>query len=152
MAPFKDIENLADYEGQLINVVLSSNPCPDCDAINGQSDTYEGWQNSEYGLPGSDSRLCCQHCHCILVPEDALADLPEIGDSIKLRGDLDSDIRKIVDIGPNEESLKSLMEEWYQLGNQKLPPEIYDMEFDEIEAYMKKRLAQYRNAVGDVQV
>jgi hypothetical protein len=78
--------------------------------------------------------------------------LPAIGDQVKLRGDDGTDILKIIDIGPNEDGLKTLMEEWYSLGNQKLPPEIYDMPFEEIEAYMKRQLSEFRSQLGDVRI
>jgi hypothetical protein len=146
------LAQVAEEDKIFVNVLLSHNPCPDCVACNGLEMTLAEWEASEWGLPTSSGRVCEDDCHCLLVDTGMLADLPAIGDQINLRGDPETDIRKIVDIGPNEESLKSLMEEWYNLGNQKIPPEIYDMPYDEIEAYMKKLLTKHRAALGDVQV
>jgi hypothetical protein len=143
---FADIQALSTSEDQLQNVVLSHRPCPDCQAANGQIMTYTEWENSEYGLPGSSGRICLDDCHCCLVPVDVLPDLAGINDrAVKLRGDEGSDIRGIVDIGPHEDSLKQDMEEWYLITGEKLPPEIYDMPFDEIGPYMKKVLAARRS-------
>jgi len=142
---FKDIAKLAGYEGELTNVVLSHAPCPDCVSANGKSLTYSGWEESQWGLPGSDGRICGSSCHCVLVPNEALPDLPAIGEKVKLRGDEDTDIRKVVEIGPNEQAIKDLMDTWNSLTDgRKLPPEIYKMPFDKIMAYLKKRIAELR--------
>jgi hypothetical protein len=141
---FKDIQALEGQE-QLQNVVLSHNPCPDCQDANGKVMSYDEWENSEYGLPGSSGRICEDDCHCILVPIDALPDLSGIEErTVKLRGDEDTDIGGTVDVGFHEDSLKQDMEEWYLLTGEKLPPEIYDMPFDEVGPYMRKKLAELR--------
>jgi hypothetical protein len=142
---FKDIEQLRGTDVPLTNVVLSHNPCPDCVACNGKSMTFEEWEDSEWGLPGSSGRVCEDDCHCVLVPNESLADLPAIGEKVKLRGDEDTDIRKIVDIGPNEENLKFLMDKWKELtGGRKLPPEIYKMSFKDIEKYLLKMIEKLK--------
>jgi hypothetical protein len=142
---FKDIEQLRGTDVPLTNVVLSHNPCPDCVACNAKSMTFEEWESSEWGLPGSSGRVCEDDCHCVLVPNEALADLPAIGDKVKLRGDEDADIRKIVDIGPRELSLKELMERYYELtSGKKLPKEIYTMPFEKILSYLKQKIEEMK--------
>jgi len=117
------------------NVVLSSNPCPDCRRANGKTMTMPEWKKSEYGIPGSDKRICDGNCHCVLVPEELMEEFPEIDKKSKLRGDIDTDIGKTVDIYPNELRLKRLMDKYNrQIG--KLPPEIYDMPLDKIADYL----------------
>jgi hypothetical protein len=81
-----------------------------------------------------------------------LPDLPGIGDLIKLRGDEGSDIRKIIDIGPNEATLKELMQEWYDLTGMRLPPQIYEMEYDEIEPFMRGAVERARRKIGGARV
>jgi hypothetical protein len=72
-----------------------------------------------------------------------MGELPELGgESIKLRGDKDTDIEAIVEVGPDEAGLKKLMEDWYAAGNAKLPKEIYDMDFEDIGPYLKKLLGK----------
>jgi len=141
---FKDIKKGGGQAGEAVlqNVVLSSKPCPDCAAANGEQMTFKEWEESEFGLPGSSGRICEDDCHCILVPVDQIDGLPEIGEQIKLRGDKDSDIGSAVDIGPNEASLKEAMDEWQRLTDQKLPPEIYKMDFEEVEIYLRKKISQ----------
>lgn len=124
---------------KLINVVLSSNPCPTCAKANRKSMTKTEWRRSEYGLPGSNKRYCKQYCHCILVPKSMIEELPAIGKKIKLRGDPESDVAKIVDIHPNEERLKELMDEYNErIGV--LPPEIYEMPLEDVIPYLEDAL------------
>jgi hypothetical protein len=126
-------------EGELLqNVILSRNPCPICvDAANQKPMTYEEWAASEWGLPGSSARYCEDDCHCILVPVDMLGELPEIDKQIRLRGEEGSEIKSIIEITPSEQGLKEVMDEW-NLKYGKLPPEIYDMDVFEVEAYLRK--------------
>jgi hypothetical protein len=122
----------------LRNVICSSNPCPICvDAAEQDPMTYEEWADSEWGLPGSSARYCEDDCHCILVPEDALDELPEISEMVRLRGEEGSELPSIVEIGPSEQGLKDVMEEW-NANYGPLPPEIYDMGVFEVEAYLRK--------------
>ena len=149
---FDDIKALKGTEQPLQNVVLSSRPCPDCQEADGMVMTYDEWAASQWGLPGSSGRVCEDDCHCTLIPVDMLDDFPGISDRVKLRGDKDSDIRGMVEIGPNEGGLKQLMQDWYELGNDILPREIYDMDFDAIEPYLRSRIAALKKALGDVKV
>jgi hypothetical protein len=145
---FKDIEALAGSTEQLQNVVLSHNPCPSCVECNGMIMDYASWADSEWGLPGSDGRLCSDSCHCALIPVDMLPDLPGIGDLIKLRGDKGTDIRKIIEVGPHENDVSDLLKEWKELtGSEKLPREISDMEFDDIEPLTRKAVEKARERV-----
>lgn len=121
------------------NVVLSSNPCPDCVKANGVTMTMKDWKNSEFGIPGSDKRVCDGHCHCILVPVEMMKELPAIDKRVKLRGDEITDIGKTVDIYPNEIRLKELMDE-YNLKIGKLPSEIYEMPLDKVIPYLEELL------------
>jgi len=131
-------------EMMLQNVILSTNPCPICKDANGRTMSYEDWANSEWGLPGSSARYCEDACHCILVPVDALPELPEISKMVKLRGEDGSEIKAVVDIFPKEQGLKEIMDEWNdELG--KLPDEIYDMDVMKVEAYLRKRFATLRS-------
>jgi len=133
---------MAEPEVFYTNLVLSHNPCPICvQAGDERPMTEQEWRDSEYGLPGSDGRYCGDCCHCLLV--EAGTDISEllIGND-KLRGDEESDVRKIIELGPREQALKDLMEEWYARGNRVLPPEIYDMEFGEIAPYLKKLMGK----------
>jgi hypothetical protein len=104
--------------------------------------TFDEWEGSPWGLPGSSGRICEDDCHCVLIPDEMLPEFPAIGDEVKLRGDKDTDISAIVEIGPNEAGLKELMEEWYAKGNAKLPPEIYEMDFEDIGPYLKKLMGK----------
>ena len=114
------------------------NPCPIClDAADQEPMSYSSWADSEWGLPGTDARYCSDDCHCVLVPVDALDELPEINNLVKLRGEEGAEIPSIVEIGPSEQGLKDVMEEWNRLYG-KLPPEIYDMDAFEVEAYLRK--------------
>lgn len=123
------------------NVVLSSNPCPDCKRANGMTMTMPEWKTSVFGIPGSDKRVCDGHCHCVFVPEDMMKEFPEIDKRTLLRGDELTDIGKTVDIYPNELRLKELMDEYnFRIG--KLPPEIYDMPLNEVADYLAKLLAE----------
>lgn len=79
------------------------------------------------------------NCHCLLVPVDMIPDLPEIGKKKPLRGDPDSDIGPIIEIGPNEQRLKALMDE-YNLTVGKLPEEIYDMPLERVADYLEDLL------------
>jgi len=129
-------------EGELLqNVICSMNPCPIClDAADEEPMTYDEWAGSEYGLPGSSGRYCEDDCHCILVPVDAMGELPEIDNLVKLRGEEGTEITSIVEIGPSEQGLKEAMEEWNRLYG-KLPPEIYGMDVMQVEAYLRKLMA-----------
>lgn len=128
---------------RLQNVVLSTRSCPICVDANGRIMTYEEWADSEWGLPGSDARYCSDACHCILVPVDALAGLPEISKQVALRGEKGSEIQAVVDIFPKEQGLKEIMDEWNaEIG--KLPQEIYDMEVMKVEAYLRKKYTALR--------
>ena len=128
---------------KLKNVILSSNPCPICiDAARQPPMIKTLWRNSRWGLTDSKKRYCnlkANSCHCILVPPGLIEELPDLGKKIKLRGDPDSDIRKIVDIGPNENELKELMDE-YNARIGKLPSEIYDMPLDDITPFLEEEL------------
>jgi len=130
-------------EGELLqNVICSMNPCPICiDAADQEPVTYEEWAGSEWGLPGSSARYCEDDCHCILVPVDAMGELPEISNLVKLRGEEGTEITSIVDISPSEQGLKEAMEEWNAMGMQ-LPPEIYDMDVMKVEAYLRKLMEE----------
>jgi len=118
------------------NVVLSSNPCPDCIRANGMTMTMTGWKTSVFGIPGSDKRVCDGHCHCVLVPIDMMKELPAIDKKVKLRGDDITDIGKTVDIYPNEILLKELMDE-YNMRIGKLPPEIYEMPLNKVIPFLE---------------
>ena len=124
------------------NIVLSSNPCPICIRANGKTMTLAKWKVSPYGLTDSKKRYCnikTASCHCILVPEDMVSLLPDIGKKIKLRGDKVTDIKHIVDIHPNEMALEELMNRYIEeIGT--LPPEIYEMAIGEIAPYLIKLL------------
>ena len=124
---------------KLKNVILSSNPCPSCkEAAMQLPMTKSSWKISKWGMTDSKKRYCnlkANNCHCILVPHEMLDELPAMGKKTNLRGDPDSDIRGIIEIGPNEERLKNLMDE-YNMTVGKLPDEIYDMPLDEIADYL----------------
>jgi len=123
----------------LTNITLSSNVCPKCVEARGKSMTLAAWKASIWGLPGSSGRYCEDDCHCILVPDGKLKDFPDIGKGIKLRGDKDSGIRKIVEIGPGETKLKQYMELWNaKIG--RLPKEIYTMQIVDIVPLLEKGL------------
>jgi len=125
-------------EGELQNVILSRNPCPICvDAADQEPRSYVEWAASEWGLPGSSARYCEDDCHCILVPVDMLDELPEIDKLIKLRGEEGTEIGSIIEITPSEQGLKDAMDKWNEIYG-KLPQEIYDMDFYEVEAYLRK--------------
>ncbi|MHB8053685.1 MAG: hypothetical protein ACYDH3_00310 [Candidatus Aminicenantales bacterium] len=125
-------------ETPLINVPLSSNVCPICVTASDQPPmTYQEWSESEWGLPGSDARYCGQACHCILMPEEMLAEFPAIDDTVKLRGEEGSEVESVVEISPAEEGLKEAMDTWNKEFG-KLPSEIYDMNVSEIEPYLRK--------------
>jgi hypothetical protein len=127
----------------LQNVVLSSNPCPSCAEANGKIMTITEWKKSKWGLPGSMKRLCKKFCHCILVPVNMVAQLPAIGERVKLRGDEGSDIRPVVELSPNELYLKELMDD-YNAKIGKLPPEIYDMPLLDVIPFLEKLLGRKR--------
>lgn len=115
---------------QLTNVILSSNPCPTCVRAEGKTMTLAEWQNSQYGVPGSHKRICDGFCHCILVTKEMQEELARegLGRKVKLRGDKDSDIGKIVDIGPREQLLSDLMDKYNEeIG--RLPDEFYATPF-----------------------
>jgi len=99
--------------------------------------TLAQWKKSKWGLPGSSGRYCEDDCHCILVPVEMIPELPTIGDRVKLRGDDNTDVPKVVDLHPRELSLKELMDKWNEKYG-KLPPEIYDMPVESIEAYLRE--------------
>lgn len=122
-----------------MNVILSSNPCPTCIEARGKVMTITAWRRSKFGLPGSNKRYCKANCHCILVPVDLIDQLPAIGKKAKLRGDDLTDIKKTVDIHPNEERLKELMDE-YNMRIGKLPEEIYEMPLDDVIPYLENLL------------
>ena len=123
----------------LLNIILSTRPCPVCkDAARQPPMTLQQWQQSRWGDTDSKRRYCNlkgHYCHCILVPPEMLPDIPEIGKKVTLRGDPDTDIRSIVEIHPNEELLKELMDE-YNLTLGKLPKKIYDMPLEEVAGYL----------------
>jgi hypothetical protein len=123
------------------NVLLSSNPCPKCiEASEADPMTETEWAFSEWGMPGTDGRYCGDSCHCLLVEEGIEVPEPLFGKE-KLRGDEDSDIRKVVEIGPKEMGLKDIKEKWMSL-YERLPKEIYKMTVDEIGPYLKSLMAQ----------
>lgn len=102
------------------------------------------WQASSFGDTDSKKRYCnlkAHSCHCILVPEDMLDELPAIGEKVKLRGDEGTDVKPIVDIHPNEIILKELMEE-YNATIGVLPKVIYTMEMDAVIPFLKGKLGQ----------
>jgi len=134
-------------EGELLqNVVLSRNPCPICIDANGRQMPYEEWADSEWGLPGSSARYCEDDCHCVLVPVEAIDELPEISKLVKLRGEEGTEIRSVVDITPSEQGLKEVMEEWNAMG-MKLPPEIYKMDLFKVEAYLRKLIRKLERSL-----
>ena len=128
---------------KLKNVILSSNPCPICvDAAKKAPMVKSKWKVSRFGMTDSKKRYCnltAHNCHCILVPTQLISELPAKGKKVLLRGDKDSDIRRIIDIGPRENRLKNLMDR-YNAEIGKLPPEIYDMPVLEIAPYLQKLL------------
>jgi len=130
---------------KLKNIILSSNPCPSCVAAARQPPmTKTDWKISPWGLTDSKKRYCnlkANSCHCILVPPELIEELPDLGKKIKLRGDPDSDIRGIVEIGPNEDRLKDLMDQ-YNATIGKLPEEIYDMPIQDVVPYLEKLLKE----------
>lgn len=90
-------------------------------------------------MTDSKKRYCnltAHNCHCILVPPEMLKDLPDLGERVPLRGDRRSDIRSIIEVGPNEMELKNLMDE-YNLTIGPLPQEIYDMPLEEVAGYLR---------------
>ena len=132
----------------LRNVTLSSNVCPSCrEAAASKDKTLAEWKRSKWGLPGSSGRYCDKDCHCILFPVDRLEDFPAIGSDVRLRGDDDTDIRKTIDIHPHEEDLAALMDEWNAKYG-KLPPEIYDMPIEDVEAFLKELIRKKAKKVG----
>lgn len=131
------------------NLIASTNPCPMCIEASEQAPmTLDEWRESEWGLPGSSGRYCEDDCHCILVPEELLPAFPALAeDGAKLRGEPGSDIRAVIDIGPNEERLKTLMETFNRkIG--KLPKDIYSMPVDEVIALLEKIFQQLGIEVG----
>lgn len=135
---------LQTLKGKLLkNVILSSNPCPSCkEAAEQPPMTKTAWRESKWGLPDSKKRYCNLkgfNCHCILVPVDWMKDLPDIGGKVPLRGDPDTDIRAIIEIGPNERELANLMDE-YNATIGKLPEEIYEMPLEDVSPYLRKLL------------
>ena len=127
---------------QLTNIILSSNPCPTCVRAEGKTMTLQEWQRSEFGVPGSHRRICNGFCHCILVTADMKQNLEDegLGKQVKLRGDKDSDIGQIVDIGPNEQLLSDLMERYAsEIG--RLPDEFYAVPFLEKSSWLKNALS-----------
>ena len=97
----------------LFNLIQSTKPCPDCvQASNAGSKTLEGWEVSQFGVPGSSGRVCNGNCHCLLIPEDMeLEQLPDFGTDL-LRGDLGSDLGKITDDWPLEIRFEELSAQW----------------------------------------
>ncbi len=138
---------------KLKNIILSSNPCPICvNAARQPAMTKSNWKISPFGLTDSKKRYCnltAHNCHCILVPPELIEELPDLGKKIKLRGDPDSDIRKIIDIGPNEDHLKNLMDQ-YNATIGKLPEEIYDMPIQDVAPYLEKLLKEKGFTPGKV--
>jgi hypothetical protein len=68
-----------------------------------------------------------------------LGEFPEISKLIKLRGEEGSEIAVIITISTAEAGLKDVLDEWIEkYGYGKLPPEIYDMDPYEVEAYLRK--------------
>ena len=128
-------------EGErLQNIILSSNPCPICEGAADQEPmAHEEWAGSEWGLPESLKRYCNLKgaCHCLLIPVGAMDELPEISKLVKLRNEEGSEIKSIVEITPNEQSLKNVMDEWNTKYG-KLPQEIYDMDVFDVEPYLRK--------------
>jgi len=125
---------------KLKNIILSSNPCPICiDAARQLPMVKTKWRNSRWGLTDSKKRYCnlkANSCHCILVPPQMMDLLPDVGERIPLRGDRRSDIRGIIEIGPNELELQLLMDEYnFTVGT--LPSEIYDMPLEEVAEYLR---------------
>lgn len=125
----------------LTNVVLSSHPCPVCVEANGKTMTMTQWRKSKYGVPGSNKRYCKKYCHCILVLEEMIPKLPQMGKNIMLRGDDGSDIKPVTEIFPNEMELAALMDE-YNATIGKLPDEIYDMPLLDVIPYLRKLLGK----------
>jgi len=124
------------------NVILSSNPCPVCLEAEGKFMTLAQWKKSKYGLPNSKKRYCNlkkQSCHCLMMPENMLDKFPRIGKGEKLRGDKDTDIKAVVDIHPNEQVLKDLMDE-YNAKFGRLPDEFYEIPLDQCIPFLRKLL------------
>lgn len=127
-------------EVKLINVILSSNPCPKCvEASHSKPKTLKEWKMSEWGLPGSSGRYCKSYCHCILAPVDVIDEFPNIKKKVEEQKDIT--MKAIVDIYPNEEELKALMDEWNATRG-KLPPEIYEMDLEDVIDYLKKLMGK----------
>ena len=94
----------------LFNLIQSTKPCPSCKEAEGVgSMTFDQWNESNYGIPGSSSRWCGDSCHCVLVPDGT--ELPTLGTEL-LRGDPDTDIPKITDTFPLELRLEELSVLW----------------------------------------
>jgi hypothetical protein len=129
-------------EMRLMNVILSTNPCPKCkEASASEPMTLKEWKRSEWGLPGSGGRYCKSNCHCVLVPTELLPELPNIMKRIRDEEAKETKPRAIVDIYPNELLLKELMDE-YNARFGKLPQEIYRMSLEDVISYLKKLLGE----------
>ncbi len=129
-------------EEKLVNVLLSTNPCPKCWAAAQSGPLTMGeWQKSRWGLPGSGLRYCKAHCHCALVPVAFLPELPNIAKRVSEAAKQEIELRPIVDIYPNELVLKDLMNE-YNATLGKLPEEIYIMPIKYVIPYLKKLLGK----------
>jgi len=99
--------------------------------------TYDEWEASEWGLPGSSARYCQDDCHCLLIEAGVVDEFPAISEQAKLRGEEGTEIRAIIELSPAEEGLKDIMDRWNRdLG--KLPPEIYSMDVMKVEAFLRK--------------
>lgn len=127
----------------LTNVILSSNPCPTCVEAEGKTMTLAEWQRSKYGVPGSHRRICDGFCHCILVTAEMKETLETtgLGKRFKLRGDKDSDIGKIIDIGPREQKLSDLMDR-YSKEVGRLPDEFYATPFAKKPEWLQNALKE----------
>jgi len=134
---------MSESEVKYTNLVLSSSPCPRCiEAADLEPMTADEWRDSEYGLPGSDGRFCSENCHCLLVPNDIdVSDIEPLFGKEKLRGEEDTDIRKVVEFGSAELELKELMDLW-NARHGKLPAEIYKLPVGKVADYLKALLAQ----------
>ena len=129
-------------EEKLVNVILSTNPCPKCkEAADSQPITLKEWRKSEWGLPGGGGRYCKSNCHCILVPMSFLPELPNIEKRIRDEAEKEITARAIVDVYPNEILLKELMDE-YNARFGKLPEEIYKMPLNDVIEYLKNLLGK----------
>ncbi|OQB57132.1 MAG: hypothetical protein BWX98_01621 [Candidatus Aminicenantes bacterium ADurb.Bin147] len=123
------------------NAILSSNPCPKCiEASEQEPMTIDEWKDSEYGLPGSAGRYCEDDCHCLMVPAGIEIPEPLFGQE-QLRGE-DPNIRKVIELGPKETSLREIIDAWHKAGRGTLPKEVHLMTYETAIAYLRRLMAE----------